>query len=191
MKLALVTPGHPLRQSVETFIADTYLKTYGAHISTFAPTLVAKFSESRVQCAAALRFEEDGFFSECYVDEPFETILSRVHGHEVDRHRIFEVSSLSSCSPADAPRFVNEIVAFGENARFDWAIFTATARLRRLLERIRLPLLTIAQASADCVTKPDRWGTYYESMPMVLAVPRHALALRQLRLPEAGRAIYH
>jgi hypothetical protein len=60
----------------------------------------------------------------------------------------------------------------------DWALFTATAPLRRLLGRLDIPFVAMAAATADRVTDAARWGRYYDCDPWVCAVGRDALQPR-------------
>ena len=96
MRLAVVPQGHPLRATTETFIRGVYRETYGAQIDQFAPLLVASLDDTDVRCAAGLRFEEDGFFSERYLDQPVDRILTGLGGVPIWRDEIFEVTSLAA-----------------------------------------------------------------------------------------------
>ncbi|MBS0242695.1 MAG: thermostable hemolysin [Proteobacteria bacterium] len=166
-----------MRPSVETFISDIYVQNYDANLKQFSPTLVALLDGDAVVCAASLRFAVDGFFSEHYLDEPIERTLSRLSKAASDREKIFEVGTLASAAPIEAPRFIRQIVSLGVAADFDWAVFTATRRLRRLLGLIGLPLLQLADARRSCVPAAQDWGTYYATDPEVLAVNRLCLAM--------------
>ena len=176
MRLAVVPQGHPLRATTETFIRGVYRETYGAQIDQFAPLLVASLDDTNVQCAAGLRFEEDGFFSERYLDQPVDRILTGLGGVPIWRDEIFEVTSLASQSPSDVPRFFRQIAAFGKAGGFQWAFFTATERVQRLLTRMKLPMNTLSAADPARVERPEQWGSYYSARPVVLASSRENLA---------------
>jgi hypothetical protein len=87
-----------------------------------------------------------------------------------------------------ATRFLRHVVAFGERAGFDWAFFTATGRLRDLLERIGLSPLPLAIADPTRVANAETWGSYYASTPLVCAVNRGAASA--FLAPRASRGAY-
>jgi hypothetical protein len=176
MPMAVIPQGHPLRSITETFIRNIYCETYVAKVDAFAPTLVAVLDGGEVQCAAGLRFEDDGFFSERYLDRPVDQILTQIGRCAVWRGDIFEVTSLASRSPADVPRFLRDIAEFGMERGFEWAFFTATEHVQRLLARLRFPVNTLSRADPARIGNPAQWGSYYSTRPVVLAASRESLA---------------
>jgi len=173
VKILVVSREHELRPHVERFIADVYYEHYRASVNCFPPDLVAMLAEDgQCICASGLRYAHTGFFSECYLDLPIEQALSQAVRKVVPRERIFEVTGLASRAPRAATRFLRAVVAYGELAGFDWAFFTATNRLRELLNRINLPPLALAAADPARVLNAEIWGSYYESVPIVCAVGR-------------------
>ncbi len=175
MQIRVVSKGHELRSDVERFIADVYRDHYRASLTSFPPDLIAMFDdEGQCMCASGLRFAQTGFFSECYLGMPVEKALSQAAGAPVRRESIFEVTGLASRAPRTATRFLRHIVAYGELAGFDWAFFTATNRLRELLNRIDLPPLALAIADPALVPNAGSWGSYYGSAPIVCAINRRA-----------------
>jgi thermostable hemolysin len=164
---------HARRLEVERFIADVYRDHYSASVPHFPRDLIAMLdSDGKFVCASGLRFAETGFFSECYLDVPIEQALSNAIGKQVNRSGVFEVTGLASRAPRMATRFLRSVVAYGELAGFDWAFFTATHRLRELLNRIQLPPLALAVADPERVHNARMWGSYYASAPIVCAVGR-------------------
>lgn len=175
MQILVVTQGHARRSEVERFIANVYRRHYDAAVQTFPPTLLALIgSNDQCLCASGLRFSETGFFSECYLDEPIEALLSRDTGSQIRRDRIFEVSGLASRAPQRAAQFLRYVVSYGESAGFDWAFFTATQRLRGLLGALGLPPLVLGRADHRRAVNAETWGTYYDSEPLVCAINRYA-----------------
>jgi hypothetical protein len=164
---------HARRLEVERFIADVYRDHYSALVPHFPRDLIAMLdSNGDFLCASGLRFAETGFFSECYLDAPIEQVLSKATAKQVHRTGIFEVTGLASRAPRMATRFLRGVVAYGELAGFDWAFFTATHRLRELLNRINLPPLALAVADPERIPDAQAWGSYYGSAPIVCAVGR-------------------
>jgi hypothetical protein len=173
VQILVVPREHALRAHIERFIADVYREHYQASVTTFPPDLIAMVADSgQCICASGLRYAHSGFFSECYLDSPVEQALSQAAGRTVPRDRIFEVTGLASRAPREATRFLRHVVAYGEGAGFDWAFFTATRRLRELLERINLSPLRLAIADRARVENAETWGSYYAAAPLVCAVNR-------------------
>ena len=131
--------------------------------------------DGSVLCAAGLRTERDPFFSEAYLDEPIERVLSGLSGGSVDRAQIFEVSTLASRAPKATTQFINSIVAYGQDQGFAWSFFTLTRRLRLIVERLGLDPTFLADADPRRVSDFGRWGDYYTHQPRVFAVRSPAI----------------
>ncbi len=180
-KTAIVGLGDPARREIEDFISSIYELYYDAVIEDFpSRLLVSRNAEGNILCAAGLRTETDGFFSENYLDQPVDTILSALSKRPVGRHEILEVSTLASLAPKEVSRFIAQIIDFGEANAFAWSFFTATSRLRHIVERLGLSPIRIADADRNRIANFERWGTYYGTEPGVYAVasPRLAAHLR-------------
>ena len=171
-----VPPCHYLRPAAERLIRAAYALSYGARVSIFPNTLIVLSDKNnKVHATAGLRGSSDRYFSEHYLDGGVEAVIGGLTGQRVGRNKIVEVSCLASRSPAISVKFMRELVLYGEELGFDWAFFTATARLEKLLLRMRLPLITLGKASANRVPNPEIWGTYYETDPRVVAFGRKEL----------------
>ena len=176
MRVTLTPRDDVLRPAAERLITELYARHYAARIAAFPDTLVTLVgTDGAVHCAAGLRFAAEGFFSEAYLDAPAEVVLSALRRTPVRRDNIFEVTSLASRAPHLVGDFVRKIIAGGEAAGFDWAFFTATAPLKTLLERLRLNLTPLADASNTRVPNPGMWGSYYAFAPRVYAVHRDSV----------------
>jgi hypothetical protein len=170
-RLIVVAPSHALRSRVEACIRIVYEQAFGVRSPLLADTLVALIDElDRPLCAAGLRTAADGFFSESYLDGPIEQVLTDRTGRPVPRHAIFEVSTLASRNTDMSPDFLRRIAVLGTRAGFLWSFFTATARLRKLLRRLGMPVIELAPAERSRVSESARWGTYYAHSPRVCAV---------------------
>ena len=177
----LVQGGHPLRVAAEACIREVYRDAFAARIASFPELLVTMVDLSgEPVCAAGLRMEADGFFSEDYLDYPVERILSLLAGRAVAREQVFEVTTLASRRVAASAGFVREIALLGKSAGFEWSVFTATARLRMLLHRLGLPLVVLGRADPARIGNAGDWGSYYDQQPMICAVddqwPEEALS---------------
>jgi hypothetical protein len=164
-----------LRAPAEDLIRKTYSAQYNASVSSLPEHIIAGVDQTgEVICAAGLRFSSGGFFSERYVGEPIERVLSRMAGWPVPRERVFEVSTLVSARPSASALFIRRIVAFGETSGFAWSFFTLTGRLRKLVARMGLPLVTLAAADPARIPNAAEWGSYYAFDPVVCAVANSA-----------------
>ncbi|HXP98354.1 MAG TPA: thermostable hemolysin, partial [Telmatospirillum sp.] len=126
----VVGPKHRLRPVVETCIRAAFRRDHGAQVGNLPRCLVADIDGARVTCAASLRFAEDGFFSERYLDEPIERLVTRHAGAPFDRTDVAEVGSLAAVQPGKVRDLVRGIIPFLQARDMHWAFFTATARLR-------------------------------------------------------------
>ncbi len=176
MKIQEVLPDHYLRQSSERLIRATYALSYGARVKDLPHTLIVLSDKNdKVHAAAGLRDSSRKYLSEYYLDDKIEAVIGGLTGRPVDRNKIVEVSSLASRTPAISVAFMRGLVLYIEELEFDWAFFTATARLENLLLRMRLPLITLGKACASRIPNPEIWGSYYDADPRVVCLGREQL----------------
>ena len=167
----IVTARDEGRTRAEEFLKETYLSQYQASIDAFPSQIIALVNQDdEIFCAAGLRTEGDGFFSERYLDAPIETVLREASGDRVLRSQIFEVSTFASRAPRDTARFIGDIVRFGRDNRFAWSFFTLTSRLRTMLDRLGLAPVCIGDADYRKLDDFEQWGRYYQTQPKVYAV---------------------
>lgn len=168
---ALLTNDGGHRRSAEQFIKDTYAARYGARLETFPSRIIALLDDRHeILCAAGLRFLDDGFFSERYLDTPIEDVVSGISARAVKRSAIFEVTTLASRAPLATADFIAEIRAFGEKAGFEWSFFTLTHRLHLMVSRLGIAPTFLGEADHWRIADSERWGTYYACQPKVYAV---------------------
>jgi Thermostable hemolysin len=176
MRITEITIEHPLRPAATRLIRAAYLLNYNAIVTNIPATVIALADNNdRIHAAAGLRESSEQYFSEYYLDAPVESVIGGIVRKRVDRDKIVEVSCLASRTPAISVHFMTELVLYGEELGFEWAFFTSTSRLEKLLRRMRLPLISLGTASASRVPSPEQWGTYYETHPRVLAFGREQL----------------
>jgi hypothetical protein len=160
-----------LRSVVEDAIQKLYWKRYEAFLSSFAQTIVAELSQSgSIECAAGIRFGNEVFFSECYLDVPMERLLQDQLGRTVDRDKIVEVSHLAAPCSGRSLAFVKSLIEMLRTRDAEWAIFTATRPLRSLLRRNRLAMIELGCADRSRVPHPESWGHYFKHDPRIMAV---------------------
>jgi hypothetical protein len=182
LKTVLLTNDDPRRRSAEDFIKNIYAARYGARLETFPSRIIALLGDrDAILCAAGLRFFDDGFFSERYLDARIEDAVSAISASAVNRSAIFEVTTLASMAPLATAKFIAEIGAFGEKAGFEWSFFTLTRRLHLMVRRLGIAPTYLAEADRRRIADSERWGTYYACLPKVFAV-----ASRRLKMSRDG-----
>jgi hypothetical protein len=184
----LLTNDDDRRHSAEEFIRNTYAVRYGAQLETFPSRIIALLDHrGEILCAAGLRFLDDGFFSESYLDAPIEDVVSAILVRPVNRSAIFEVTTLASRAPLATAEFISEIGTFGEKAGFEWSFFTLTRRLHLMVRRLGIALTYLGEADRRRVADSGRWGTYYACQPKVYAVASPHLTKSRDRAQAGGR----
>ena len=177
-KTTMLDIGSSKRKAAELFIKDVYDLRYGAKLDTFPSRIMAHFeADGAISCAAGVRTEHDGFFSEAYLDSPVEEVLSISSGETIRRSQIFEVSTLASRAPRATTGFIESIGRFGEANGCMWSFFTLTRRLHWLVQRLGYPLIHLADADHRRISDHQRWGTYYAFEPKVFAIKSPRVAL--------------
>jgi hypothetical protein len=167
----VIRESDPLRGVAETFIRNIYAAEYGAQLQTFPSRIFALLNErEEIVCAAGVRLQADGFFSERYLDWPIEQALGAASKRAIARGEIFEVTTFASRAPRSTVGFIESVGRFGEANGFLWSFFTLTRRLHRLVERLGHPLTHLADADRRRIPGHERWGTYYDSEPKVFAI---------------------
>ena len=158
------------RAAVENLIRRIYWTRYRA-IPSFASTIVAELDHTgQVECAAGIRFGEESFFSECYLDRPIEEVLQTRLGQRVRREQMIEVCHLAGANPGGSAPFIETLIDLLRQTDSEWAIFTAIKPLRNLLQRNRLAMVELALADKRRVPDSHNWGSYFEHDPRIMAV---------------------
>jgi hypothetical protein len=171
MKIEFLTPGSPGRQAAEDHIRHVYKDVYGAQVAEFAPFLVsASRANGEVLCAAGIRTASDGFFSDTYLNGGFSAALLAQTGHRVPDREIMEVVSLASKTPFPVLPMLDRMVEWGRLHGMTCGVFTATAPLRKLLQRTGLSYMSLCPADPARLENAASWGRYYETDPWVCAV---------------------
>ncbi|WP_294608531.1 thermostable hemolysin [uncultured Roseovarius sp.] len=156
--------------AAQDHVASVYRETYGATVRSFAPTLViARNHTGQITCVAGIRTAQDGFFSEHYLERPFDAVLSECGHGPVAAGKVLEVVSMAATSPFPVLPVLDAIIGWGRSRGMEWGVFTATAPLRRLLRRAGMTHVMLAPARLERVSNPGDWGRYYDSDPWVCA----------------------
>lgn len=168
----LVEPENAARPAVETFIRSRYDRTYEARLDAFPTRLFAVLRNDGAPLAAAgLRLQEDGFFSEAYLDAPIETLALPALGHHVPRGAFLEVTTLVSGTPFALFPLMASLLSWGRERDLGCGVFTATAHLRKLFLRLGIPFVPLVAADPHRLPNAADWGRYYERDPWVCLMP--------------------
>jgi hypothetical protein len=161
------------RLATESFIAEGFLKAYGARITEFMPELMGLNDGPLLAAACGLRPAAVGtLFLEQYLEHPVEQVLGHATGTTTNRNGIIEVGNLSVARPGYARHFVLWLTLHLRGIGMEWALFSAVPALRNNFMRLGIPLVTLGSAAPERLADPVRtnWGTYYEQGPQVTAV---------------------
>jgi hypothetical protein len=166
---------------VSALVAKRYAAVYGATPQIQYPDHVTVHGDSGVAAVLGYRMAADQpLFLERYLDAPIEDVLSTRFGRSMDRARIVEIGEhASSRSRATLALWMNAADHLQDRA--DIAVAVLTAPLRAMFERVGLPVIALAPASASRLgDDAGDWGRYYDADPIVcageIAVGRACLA---------------
>jgi hypothetical protein len=177
MRIDFLNWRDPAWQDAAALIESHFKAIYAARLSLAGIELVAARSGlGGLAGAAGIRDAGQGFFSQAYLDRPVEDLLSQTSGQRIFDREIIEVVSLACPQPRATLPLIDAITEEGRRRGKSWGIFTATTPLRRLLERVGVPLIALAPARPERLTGAANWGSYYDSTPWVCALSdEHAL----------------
>lgn len=159
------------RAGLESFIAATFLRNYGAQIDHFSDTLVG-CRDADGAWKAALGYSLAGaapLFLEHYLDGPIEAEIAARMGRPVARADIVEVGNLAATHPGAARALIVGTTALLHELGLRIVAFTATTSLLNSFGRLHLR--PQALALADPARLPGgggQWGSYYDTHPQVM-----------------------
>jgi hypothetical protein len=169
--LTIVLPDHPLRRATEDLIRAVYEDQYGARVESFPIMLAALTTPGGAPyCAAGMRMGIPECWSEHYLDERIQDIVSRAIGEPIRRNQILEVTGLASSGTGVSFILLRELISYAVARGIRLGVFTATLRLRRAIEAARVPLMRLAPAARARVPNPEMWGSYYQNDPWVCGI---------------------
>jgi hypothetical protein len=183
----LVTKDHPARARVEALIAGVYAHEYGATVTTFADLLIAlPGPDGNFRAAAGLRIGGD-FFSEVYLDQPIEEVLSKCWQPPATRDEIAEVTTLAATHPNASLALISAITSHLRSQGVRFAFFTVTERLAHLLKRVGVPAQELTIARSDRIGNAQDWGLYYAANPKVMAIHDAFVSISTTIIPTVDR----
>ena len=173
LKVVEVGPTHPMRHQVEQFICEKYWFTFSACLASLPQQLIG-LCDTHGELVAACGFSianQRPLFSERYLGQPVEERIAALFTSKVARGNIAEIGSLACRNHTFLPMLFAAVVNYANEHHIDYLLFTATAQLRRHLQRLALPTQVLGNAPAVALPEAERaqWGQYYDRQPLVLA----------------------
>ena len=164
--------GHPRRAEAEDFIRKRFLKSHGAHVATFMPTLLLLL-DSRNELAAVAGFRcagDEPLFLERYLPAPVEKAIALQTNSHLHREEIIEVGNFAAIDSRRAKILMSFMPAWFLECSARWIVFTATAAIRGIVTAMGGRCVEIGAADGACASGgADEWGRYYETDPRVMA----------------------
>jgi len=166
-----IGPQHHERTGLQNFVADAFLKMYGAEVRHFCNVMVGCRDEQG-KWIAALGFSlaSDGeTFLEQYLDMPLESAIASHAGTSVNRRQIVEVGNLAAVHVGAARELIACMTHYLHQQGLIWVAFTATRSLLNSFTRLRLEPRVLAAADPGRLSDAGKsWGTYYANNPQVM-----------------------
>lgn len=172
LRLAEVGSDAPARPELEAFVREKFQRGHGATVSTFMPTLLSfRDASGDLRGVIGLRAAAPApLYLEQYLEQPIESAIAAATGQRVQRREVVEVGNLAGANCRAAMRMVAALPSYLLSHDYQWIVFTATNAVRGILQGFGAPLVELAQADGSRVADgSDRWGSYYEKDPRVLA----------------------
>ncbi|MFJ7793364.1 thermostable hemolysin [Pseudomonas sp. NPDC096950] len=160
----------PLWVQATEVVKEKFRSSYKATVEPspqyFAVTLD---NEERILSCAGITFADHRtLFSEQYLSQPIETILSERFEKPIDRSTIVEIGSLISHHLTAGMIMVNMIPLLAWCMGGHYLLCTVTPRVREMMESCQIvfePLLT-ADPERLANDGGKNWGSYYSKMPV-------------------------
>lgn len=180
-QLAIVGRNAAERPALEAYIANKFATTYGAALREFLPFFLLLRAKQGVAGVLGMRrgIQGHGLFVEQYMDAPAEQLLGTLLGRPVARSSLVEIGNLVSSWRGSSQMLFIALAAQICRAGAEWAVFTATPEVQKLLSRLRVEQYALCEADGRRLgLQLAEWGSYYDSKPKVIAVnARHALKI--------------
>jgi hypothetical protein len=164
--------GDARRAEAEAFIRKRFLRSHGAHIATFMPTLMLLTDAGgELTAVAGFRNAAHGpLFLERYLPAPIEKELTSQTGVQVPRADILEVGNFAALDSRRARILMSFMPAYFLERSARWIAFTATTAIRGILAAMGGHCIELSPADGARVAGGlDEWGRYYRSDPRVMA----------------------
>jgi len=172
LNLAVARDDGPDRAELEAFVGAAFKRRHDATVASFMPTLLSfRDGTGQLRGVVGLRAAVPRpLYLEQYLERPVEAAIAAATGQAIPREQVVEVGNLAGANCRAAVRMVALLPGYLLSLDYRWIVFTATAPVRSILQGFGAPLVELARADGARVANgPDRWGSYYDTDPRVLA----------------------
>ncbi|KAF2393362.1 MULTISPECIES: thermostable hemolysin [Pseudomonas] len=160
----------PLWVQATEVVKEKFRSSYKATVEPspqyFAVTLD---NEERILSCAGITFADHRtLFSEQYLSQPIETILSERFEKPIDRSTIVEIGSLISHHLTAGMIMVNMIPLLAWCMGGHYLLCTVTPRVREMMESCQIDFEPLLTADPERLANDGgkNWGSYYSKMPV-------------------------
>lgn len=160
----------PLWVQATEVVKEKFRSSYKATVEPspqyFAVTLD---NEERILSCAGITFADHRtLFSEQYLSQPIDTILSERFEKPIDRSTIVEIGSLISHHLTAGMIMVNMIPLLAWCMGGHYLLCTVTPRVREMMESCQIDFEPLLTADPERLANDGgkNWGSYYSKMPV-------------------------
>jgi len=171
LDVELVKPSSSGRYSVEQYIATHFYNSHKAEINTFLPYLLSSRIKNNISSTIGFRLGRDtnSLFVEQYLKSTAESVLSEVLSCNVKQESIVEIGNLTSRHSSVSKAIFVLLVFILHEAKIDWALFTATTRVQKIIDGLGLNSRVVCDANPSALSdNGESWGGYYKNRPKVI-----------------------
>ena len=161
------------RAEIEGYIARKFATSYGANLKVFLPFMLVMRAGNGIGGVLGMRRAEQGqaLFLEQYINTQAEEQLGALLGRAVARDSVVEVGNLVATWRGSSQMLFIALAALIVQVGAEWAVFTATPEVQKLLSRLGLKQYVLGKADGCKLGEQlVNWGSYYDSSPSLVAV---------------------
>jgi hypothetical protein len=165
-------PDDVRREEAEAFVRKRFLRSHGAQIATFMPTLQLLLDvHGELAAVAGYRCAADEpLFLERYLPMPIEQAVALHCASRVQRAHIVEIGNFAAIDSRRAKILMSFMPAWFLERSARRIAFTATTAIRGILGAMGGRCIELGIADGARVAGGmDEWGRYYSTDPRVMA----------------------
>ena len=171
LQLMLVSPADPCRKDAEAFINHGYKIHFDAQLQEFSPIIlmVKDWKNNRIMGAVGLRYADDyKLFSEQYLSQPIDAMMSSQEPVEISRHEIIELGHFVVDQNEDVNTVIPMVASFLKSLDVKWAVYTLSRPIKVAFQRLGIQLTHLQHAHPNALLNGrSDWGRYYDFKPAV------------------------
>ena len=159
------------RSETFDFIRRQFCNHFSAVPEDDADQLVEfRSAQQQIELAFGVRFDPQEFFVRHYLGS-IVPALREAFGGDVHAGNVVELSHLAAARPGVLAQAAPLIVEFCRERGARYLVCTASEKLQRFFRcrALETKTLAVAQCSRLPLAEQDRWGSYYQSSPLVMA----------------------